>query len=547
MKKIFVILLLLPLFSCNDWLDVESEKSVTFLNFFKSEQDLESTLISMFGYEEFICGGKVMHAFDWTGLQCDELKTSEGYRKLAPASFVTPANPETWSSHYNAIYLTNMLEENRFRFENISEERADYWIAQANFIKAYMYFDLARKWGDAPLAPGTESVVEVPKSSVDTILQEAIRCAEKALILPAYDKLTDAHGNTVTSKQYASLGTVHTLLANIYAWMGGLYGKEEYWKKAEEHASLVIENKVGFYNLEKTIKDVVEITLGPKRNSVETIFCISIDKQDNDRYYSMMLEYRYPGLALVAYPYTGITVEDFENKDKYSPRIKVTTVENIFPEQADTRRNEYWLPLGEVISHEEDIYDENWENVIGKDTVYSDYAFINKWREGIYSVNPSSFNQGEAPLLAMDGDRVVWRLADLMLLRAECRARLKLPTAVDDLNRIRERAGLDKYSGSTDPEVLRKEIFYERERELFGEGQRYFDIVRNGYYRDEYPYKYPDTYQNYDEKGYLLSKECAELTDNDIKNGAFYLPVAKTSMDENTVVKQNIYWLWHQE
>lgn len=63
----------------------------------------------------------------------------------------------------------------------------------------------------------------------------------------------DANGTAVPSKQYASLGTVHTLLANIYAWMGGLYGKEEYWKKAEEHASLVIDNKVGIYDLEKTV------------------------------------------------------------------------------------------------------------------------------------------------------------------------------------------------------------------------------------------------------------------------------------------------------
>ena len=43
MKRIFVILLLLPLFSCNDWLNVESEKSVTYLNYFKSESDLESS------------------------------------------------------------------------------------------------------------------------------------------------------------------------------------------------------------------------------------------------------------------------------------------------------------------------------------------------------------------------------------------------------------------------------------------------------------------------------------------------------------------------
>lgn len=537
MKKIFVMILLLPLFSCNDWLNVESEKSVTFLNYFKSEQDLESTLISMFGYEKSLFAPFFPRTFDFTGLRCDDLADMQGYKELSPGSFFSMQRQEKWGTHYKAIYLTNMLEENRFRFENISEERTDYWIAQANFIKAYMYFDLARNWGDVPLAPGTESVGEVPKSSVDTILNEAIRCAEKALILPTYDKLTDASGNRVASKQYASLGTVHTLLANIYAWMGGLYGKEEYWKKAEEHASLVIDNKVGVYGLEKTIDKMRDNVLGSARNSDETIFSVAVNSQDEERYWSSSLEYRYPGLFLLAWPYTGVTVQDFEYN--YVAKISVVTVENMYSDKTDARRAMYWKDLGEVSYWEPIDWDEEG-NVIDSMEMYSMYAFIDKWNKPINSTNPTVIAGGESFLLAMDGDRVVWRLADLILLRAECRARLKMSTAVEDLDRIRERAGLRKYSGSTDPEVLRKEIFYERERELFGEGQRYFDIVRNGYYREEYPYE--DMYGN----TYFLSKKYAALTDEDVKNGALYLPVAKSSMEENTSVKQNTYWLWHQ-
>lgn len=550
MKKIFVIMLLLPLFSCNDWLNVESEKSVTFLNFFKSEQDLESTLISMFGYEKTICANINLRTFDKTGMLCDNMGSLEGYRNLLPESFFSLQNQETWGTHYRVIYLTNMLEENRFRFENISEERADYWIAQANFIKAYMYFDIARNWGDAPLAPGTESVGEVPKSSVDTILHEAIRCAEKALILPTYDKLTDSHGDAVTSKQYASLGTVHTLLANIYAWMGGLYNKDEYWKKAEEHASLVIDNKVGVYDLEKTIRNMLDNTLGAGRNSQETIFSIAVNEQDEDRYWSKSFELRYPGLLLVSYPYKGVTVADFETNDYTSPKINISTVKKIYPDEKDIRLKEYWYGL-DTLTYMDPYGDMYWDEELGEWVsvpvkASCKYAYINKWNKPINSVNPSIFETGEASLLAMDGDRVVWRLADLILLRAECRARLKMSTAVDDLDRIRERAGLEKYTGSTEPENLRKEIFYERERELFGEGQRYFDIVRNGYSQDKYPFKYPDYgYGSYGE-GDLISNKYPELKDDDIKNGALYLPVARKSMDNNTVVKQNIYWLWHQ-
>lgn len=532
MKKIFIILFFLPLFACDDWLDIESEKSVTYLNFFKSEQDLESTLISMFGFEKNICASSIVHPFGWCGLQCDSLADNEGYRNLDPQSFMSKMFMLSWSQNYNAIYLANMLEENRFRFENISEERADYWIAQANFIKAFAYFNVAQNWGDAPLAQPTESTEAVGKSPVDSLFARALKAAEKALILPTYDKLMDAHGKAVTSKQYASLGTVHTLLANIYAWMGGLYGKEEYWRKAEEHASLVIDGKVGVYKLEQTVADMVKNTLGAVRKSNETIFSIAVNNQDDDRRAQVSFYPIYPGQALINYPYSTNDFRDIEKPGQI--KMLVATVEEIFPEKGDTRRKEYWKDLGGQVTQWDYVYDEDtWEVIDSVPYAYSEYAFINKWNEAYYSTDQSviEHNQGIAPLLAMEGDRVVWRLADLILLRAECRARLKMPTAKDDLDVIRERAGLGKYegSGTADIEELRKEIFHERERELFGEGQRYYDIVRNGYFREE------------------LTSVYESLTDADVKGGALYLPVARNSFEKNTLMKQNSYWLWRQQ
>ena len=134
-------------------------------------------------------------------------------------------------------------------------------------------------------------------------------------------------------------------------------------------------------------------------------------------------------------------------------------------------------------------------------------------------------NEGEVQ--NVEGNKVIWRLADLKLLRAECRARLKMPTAVEDLNDVRDRAGLDEFAGSTDSEDLRREIFNERDRELFGEGQRYFDIVRNGYLD-------------------RLSKAYQDLTDKDIENGALYKPVAEKSFKNNELMTQNKYWLWRR-
>ena len=83
-------------------------------------------------------------------------------------------------------------------------------------------------------------------------------------------------------------------------------------------------------------------------------------------------------------------------------------------------------------------------------------------------------------------------------------------------------------AGSTEPEALRREIFNERRRELFGEGQYYFDIVRNGYYRE------------------MLRGKFKTLTDEEVRNGALYTWVSSDAFEKNTLMTQNTYWLWQK-
>lgn len=194
----------------------------------------------------------------------------------------------------------------------------------------------------------------------------------------------------------------------------------------------------------------------------------------------------------------------------------------MFPEEEDIRRELYWYDLGNVSWWEVTKRDDDG-NPIDSVEVISDYAYFYKWHDVIRS----EIQGNEGDVQNVKGNKVIWRLADLKLLRAECRARLKMPAAVEDLNDVRDRAGLGEYTGSTDSEDLRREIFNERDRELFGEGQRYFDIVRNGYLD-------------------RLSRTYQELTDKDIENGALYRPVAKKSFNNNELMTQNKYWLWRR-
>lgn len=70
------------------------------------------------------------------------------------------------------------------------------------------------------------------------------------------------------------------------------------------------------------------------------------------------------------------------------------------------------------------------------------------------------------------------RLAEIFLNRAEAKAHLNDATAIDDLNKIRSRAGLSNLSGLNGQPLI-DAIMQERRLELFAEwGLRYFDLKR---------------------------------------------------------------------
>lgn len=84
---------------------------------------------------------------------------------------------------------------------------------------------------------------------------------------------------------------------------------------------------------------------------------------------------------------------------------------------------------------------------------------------------------------ATTGDEynILLRLGEVYLIRAEASAQLgDLTTATNDLDAIRNRAGLGNTTATTKDELLTA-IAHERQVELFGEfGHRWFDLVRTG-------------------------------------------------------------------
>lgn len=104
-------------------------------------------------------------------------------------------------------------------------------------------------------------------------------------------------------------------------------------------------------------------------------------------------------------------------------------------------------------------------------------------------------------------------------------AKLNDDLAKADLNKIRDRANATPYPAPGESDI-QLAIFKERERELLFEGHRYFDIIRNGL---EYIHTYMDG--NY-----------KTLDQQDVKEGALFLPLYTDAFTLNDLIRQNIYW-----
>lgn len=510
MKRFIACLIVgLQLVACDSMLDIKPEISTTYTNFFKTEKDAAAVFYQMHSlFGDVLCGYDNPH--ELVGLKVDEVddKNTKMYRDMDMTTYLKARM--SWSKFYQTIYYANVLLDNAYRFTDIEEERLEYYKRQVCFTKGVCYFYLARMWGGAPIVNSSTEVAIYPRSSVEEVLAEAIRNAEIALNLPVFEDLTDASGAKVTTKQYGSKGAATALLAHIYAWRAGLLGNPEDWKKAEQYCTDIIDNKVGHYELAAdplaVCTDVME------RNSMEGIFEREYYKPDD------LLFFQFKPYVATTYMLSYPTVLDASPSDwaDISLRINKTTVKEMYG-KGDRRAYAYFYELDSTVYH---VANEETGVVT---EIEVPVAFLNKWVHPI--IDRTEFDEVDI-YQTQDVNRIIWRLADIMLLRAECRARLGESNAADDLNAIRERAYGNREHDYTAAEGdLRYIIFKEREKELIYEGHRFYDVMRNGYWKTE------------------LSDGYAKMSEQEFKMGAQYYPVEENAFSDNDLMRQNEYWM----
>ena len=570
MKKIFIYLFSLVVLwntGCEGVLEVEPENSVTYTNYFKTVQDAEAILAgcerkikmvkmpmgSMYYVATAHCGaGLLVDVYDYE---------IDAYRSMDPSRY-----EGTVSSCYAIIEQAHMLLDNAHRFE-ISEEELRPYLQQAHFARAIGYFELAREWGEVPIVTDYVNYPPVPQSPVSKVFDEVEKSALIAFELPIYEELTDGYGKPRTSKQYGSKGAAAALLAQLYAWRAAVENKPEYWEEAEKYCTMIIDGKVGHYALATDPHEVCNVVMkGESSEGIREILN-TIASGEFDPNYGFGQDAYYEQTFFSTYP---VRTESYmgPDPDNYYTQFYKERVNRMYDKE-DMRRDAYFYAVdadslyviynqssGELVQKyvvKEDgrsryyrlnrstwkVEEEN--RLLGAGETISaaydnrriDMAFLQKYRFPYYAKEDNSL---EPSYLGMEMNRVVWRLADIYLLRAECRAYRNDPKAADDLNEIRRRAyGNDSHKYTTAGGDIKLAIFREREKEFLFEDNRWYDVVRNGF-------NHLNGHTDYDYIRNELSEAYAALTDQDIRDGALYLSFSSYIFVNNELIRQNVYW-----
>ena len=374
---------------------------------------------------------------------------------------------------------------------------------------------LSRAYGQAVVTDNSKDTKLYGLSTQQQVINAAIEHAQKAFnLLPTYDKLRTTSGSVATSKQYGSKGNAATLLAHLYAWKGSmaeLYGDSSVdataaYRESIKYATKVINREAGSYSLVSTPEELCTLLSDPEATNPEEIFSLVYDKLRSDEPTSK----NEVASFYLTWPINSTLTEG--DIAQASFRLKKSTIEALYPDADDMRRTAFFYKFDE-------------------DHTVADvsYAVPYKFRKGFY-IEDNTAESGKR-FVSINANYVYWRLADVYLLRAECAEKIgDHATATADLNKIRARAGATAYPAPGESD-LKKAIFREREREFILENDsRYYDILRNGYYKTELSGKFPT------------------LTTADIAGGALSLPIPTSAQRDkfgkviNGRILQRPYW-----
>lgn len=427
MKYLLIIIAGLVIASgCEKYLDVVPKTQLSPENLYSNEKGLEFGVNEIYRALRDVTMINTWNHWLLTEVTTDNMLThsNKEYRQKLDTYQFTSSNDaivEQWVNYYKVLGVANSFIGNAERSEVQNQVLKARVIGEARFMRAYVYFMMVRLWGDVPLVTGevdSEDDFFIHRDPANDVYAQIITDLEYSRDHLPEDYTEKEDAGRVTS------GAARSLLSFVYL-------TRKNFDLAANNARDVIDSEV--YTL-------------------------------HEDYISL-----------------------------FSPEGN-TSRESVFQIQALTNYNNLNSLMGRAWSPRTNIY-----GLLGFDQYTASYHLYNMFGENddrklsfIIARNQSAGKELPYTIKYLDPDAEseklmgcsfhVIRFAEVLLTYAEAENEMNGPTeeAYAAINRIRNRAKLEDLSAGLDKDSFRDSVYAERQKELYFEGQRWFDLVRTG-------------------------------------------------------------------
>lgn len=475
--------------SCGDsFLDVESKTESNTENFYKSENDAWRALLGCYDGWRQLGSATTLNFYMAATIMSDETfgatGNGDGRNYQAIDRFDQSESPadltiysEAWKLSYAAVYRCNELitRENSIQWQEGSGNHGLY-IGEARTLRAMLYFDMVRLWGNIPLflEPVNENRTQADPDAVYAAIVSDLKYAIENI--PGDANLGVDNSGRIT--KYAAEG----LLARVYLYYTGYYGHELNYSgelapaasltKAEALAAVEDVVAKGGYKLVEDYKNLwpaASLVPIPGENGWDT----TLSTYAGDANPEVIISQKYTPTGDWNGNNDGnrwLVMVGMRNLDS-SPYGRGWGACTVCPnylkkyEAGDSRLKASVIDIaGEGINTLPD-FNASWKDW----REYTGYCMKKytplRYGNGNTGSNPEG--TGDMQLNNIQ-PLTVMRYADILLMAAE----LGSPNAQSYLDQVRQRAGLASVNVSQD------NIMKERAVEFAFEGIRYWDLLR---------------------------------------------------------------------
>lgn len=463
----------LSMTNCDDFIDEEPISVITSTSFWSSEADAQAGIIGMYDRLQVIYRAEFGEFIHWTDGRSDVAVAGQTdainivqellINNLTPTSLGT-----NWGPLYEAISMANFAIVNIPNI-NMDETTQNELLGEAYFVRAYCYFLAVRVWGDVPLLvdPVSDASQDLKpvRTARATVLQQVREDIEAAL-----SRLPTSYGAATADRGRATVGAAEALKIDFLMWMARVEGSGNTdLQEAANVASLLLSNSM--YELLGNYGDVFAV-----KNNNETIWAIQYDfaSQESGNLGADMT-------PLAEGPFTG-------GKMYYQLSDKVLDAFNNAP-ATDLRAAATFVQF----------------DAIGANNMCIKYVG-----------SPAQGTQRN-----FDSNLIMYRVGGIKLMYAEALNELgDTNDAIDQLNDIRNRAGLPNTTASTQSEV-RQAILDEHLVEMAFEGSRWFTLIRSGQIADEVDNVSTNTFNENSRLLWPVAEVSIRQNENLSQNGAY--------------------------